>query len=240
MSTRELPIPPEVNGSHKATEVVRGWIVDRHLLCTVLPEAFEDPQGWGVLLADLANHIADGLAEARGADRSEVLRAIGDAFAAEMAGSTGEHTGRFIGVRALSEEEQSARDQVCRFLVESMGEEGRAALNEVPALWLTVGAFGLGAIKAVAGEFRPNEWRGYAIAVEVYTRLGMSQEQAAEMVQWLEERQGVPSTEAMIGVGERAASEWQPSKPTTPRLREILERMLEMVKAQRHQEPSGE
>src|SRR5262245_58577483 len=111
MPTRELPIPPEASDGQKATEVVRAWIVDRHLVCSLLPGAFEDPQGWGVLLADLANHIADGLAEARGMNREVVLRAIALGFGAEMANSSAEHTGRFIGVRALSEAEQSARDR---------------------------------------------------------------------------------------------------------------------------------
>lgn len=49
-----------------------------------------------MLLADVANHIANALEECQGADRQAVLTAIQEAFEVEMKLPTDEHTGQFV------------------------------------------------------------------------------------------------------------------------------------------------
>jgi hypothetical protein len=65
-------------------------------VCGLFPSAFEDPAAWGVLLADIAHHIANALAESEGTDRAAVLAAIRRAFEVETRTPTDEHTGRFM------------------------------------------------------------------------------------------------------------------------------------------------
>jgi hypothetical protein len=93
---RELPVPDEASAASTAHELMRGWLIDNRLVCSLFPSAFEDPAVWGVLLADVANHVANALAECEGADRATVLAAIRRAFEVEMRSPTDEHTGRFV------------------------------------------------------------------------------------------------------------------------------------------------
>lgn len=95
----ELPIPDEASETDAAHELMRGWLIDNRLVCSLFPSAFEDPAVWGVLLADIANHVANALAECEGADRGEVLAAIRRAFEVEMKSPTDEHTGQFVDPR---------------------------------------------------------------------------------------------------------------------------------------------
>lgn len=93
---RELSVPDEANDAGTAHELIRGWLIDNRLVCTLFPSAFEDPAVWGVLLADIANHIANALEECEGADRAAVIAAIRRAFEVEMKSPTDEHTGHFV------------------------------------------------------------------------------------------------------------------------------------------------
>jgi hypothetical protein len=93
---RELPIPDEVSHAGTAHELMRGWLIDNRLVCSLFPSAFDDPAVWGVLLADIANHVANALSECEGADRATVLAAIRRAFEVEMGSPTDEHTGQFV------------------------------------------------------------------------------------------------------------------------------------------------
>lgn len=53
----EQPIPPDVLGREDAVEVLRAFVVDGGLSIS-FTRAFEDPQMWGMMLADIARHAA--------------------------------------------------------------------------------------------------------------------------------------------------------------------------------------
>lgn len=53
----ELAIPFAAHEADEATEVLRAWIVD-HGLHVSLQRGFDDPAVWGVLLTDVARHVA--------------------------------------------------------------------------------------------------------------------------------------------------------------------------------------
>jgi hypothetical protein len=80
----ELPTPPEVATDADATELLRVWVIDQALECTLHAGAFEDPATWGVLLADVVHHVAEAFAEDEGRDPAETIRLIRAAFDAEM------------------------------------------------------------------------------------------------------------------------------------------------------------
>jgi|SRR6266851_2036731 len=96
MSMRELIVPAEALEDEQSTEVLRAWIAHEHLYCVLKPEGFDDVGGWGILLADVARHIANGLAEARGLDKGESLQRIRQLFEAEFEQPTDEPTGHFV------------------------------------------------------------------------------------------------------------------------------------------------
>jgi hypothetical protein len=53
----EQPIPPDVQGREDAVEVLRAFVVDGGLSIS-FTRAFEEPQMWGMMLADIARHAA--------------------------------------------------------------------------------------------------------------------------------------------------------------------------------------
>jgi hypothetical protein len=80
----ELPTPPDAAADAEATEVLRAWVIDQALECTLRTGAFEDAATWGVLLADVVRNIAAACAEHEGRDRAETVRLIRAAFDAEL------------------------------------------------------------------------------------------------------------------------------------------------------------
>lgn len=79
---RELEIPPGVWEADDAAEVFRAWVVDKGLDVS-FRTAFEDPAIWGILLVDMARHIARGFASDGIATEAEALVAIKTMFNSE-------------------------------------------------------------------------------------------------------------------------------------------------------------
>jgi hypothetical protein len=66
-------------GEPKGTELLRAWIVGEELHCTLQPDVC-DAATWGMVLAGLARHIAEGLQEQEGLDPADALAGIRTAF----------------------------------------------------------------------------------------------------------------------------------------------------------------
>ena len=96
MALRELLIKPDAHAADESCEILRGWVIDKRLQISLLPGAFPKPFGRGILLADVAHHIANALADSQGADRSTVLQDIARAFNVEMNTPTTEHSGGYV------------------------------------------------------------------------------------------------------------------------------------------------
>ena len=74
-----LDAPPMSHEDPGAVELVRLWITPDRGTQVSIRTAFDDPNAWGILLVDLANHVADAYAR-EGEDRDQVLARIKDAF----------------------------------------------------------------------------------------------------------------------------------------------------------------
>ena len=61
---RDLSIPGEVVRDSKASEVLRAWVANGGLVCSLRPEIWEEPGYWGILLADVARHVANAVNDA--------------------------------------------------------------------------------------------------------------------------------------------------------------------------------
>lgn len=83
----ELEIPNSVKECDKALELARIWIGDGNQHFTLTHNLWDDPGAWGILLIDLARHVAKAYAE-KGYDRGEVLAKVLEAMNAELSNAT--------------------------------------------------------------------------------------------------------------------------------------------------------
>jgi predicted SnoaL-like aldol condensation-catalyzing enzyme len=84
----ELPIPNVVFKSDQKAEMVRIWIADGDQVVTISPRLWDDPGAWGLMLVDLARHIAKAY-EVKGLDQLSALESIRSAMEAEWSSPTG-------------------------------------------------------------------------------------------------------------------------------------------------------
>jgi hypothetical protein len=82
--TRALDIPPGAAADPECGEVLRAWIVNQGLQVSLTPSAFgPDGAPWGMLLVDIARHVARALNAETGADEQVTLATIRQMFDAE-------------------------------------------------------------------------------------------------------------------------------------------------------------
>lgn len=84
----ELAVPPTLAADPNALELLRAWLANGELECTLNVGIFEDPSSWGELLAHLARNVAEGLREQEGREPEEVLQRIRTVFNDELPPST--------------------------------------------------------------------------------------------------------------------------------------------------------
>ena len=88
----ELKIPDLAKSDPDSVEILRTWLSGGLQHVTVKTGVWDDPAAWGLMLADLARHIANAYA-AGGSDREEALRRIVQGFQIEMDSPTDEPRG---------------------------------------------------------------------------------------------------------------------------------------------------
>jgi len=93
----QLRVPEPARTDAKSFELLRVWIAhqDQHISLRV--GVWKDPEAWGMMLADLARHIAASYEQAEKRDPIQVLRSIKDGFDMEMAAPTDEVKGEIQG-----------------------------------------------------------------------------------------------------------------------------------------------
>jgi hypothetical protein len=94
---RELSIPSDAHNTQDAVELIRSWIIDGKLQCSLFPSIWaERPETWGLLLAYVAHHISDAASAQGHHTKQQILSSIASRFASEIAAATDEHEGHFI------------------------------------------------------------------------------------------------------------------------------------------------
>jgi hypothetical protein len=93
MHRGQLPVPPQAETDLKAVELVRVWAAhgDQHV--SLATDVWNDPAAWGILLVDLAKHVASAYSQSSGADFSQTLTRVKEGFDAEWEVETDEPTG---------------------------------------------------------------------------------------------------------------------------------------------------
>jgi hypothetical protein len=95
----ELQIPPNVVSDSKACELIRAWAAHGGLVCSLNPGAWTQDQAaiaWGILLSDIARHIADALHESYGLEKAAVLTRMRAVFDSELDRPSAETKGKFL------------------------------------------------------------------------------------------------------------------------------------------------
>src|SRR3954453_23272314 len=93
-STKYLDLPPAASRDKASFEVLRVWIAEQGQHVSIRPGPWEDPFAWGIVLADLARHIAHahGLQHPHTDEEAFVERLLGG-FHAEIENPTDEPEG---------------------------------------------------------------------------------------------------------------------------------------------------
>jgi len=89
-----LDIPPAAQRDKASFEVMRVWIADQAQHVSIRSGAWEDPFAWGIVLADLARHVA--LAhemQDNKVDKDAFLERLLEGFHAEIDNPTDEPEG---------------------------------------------------------------------------------------------------------------------------------------------------
>src|SRR5450432_1819416 len=91
--SNQLAIPDAARQDARSFELLRVWIADEDQHVSLRFGVWKEPSLWGVVLADLAGHIANTLEQGEGIHRTKALKQIQAAFLEELAAPTGEPSG---------------------------------------------------------------------------------------------------------------------------------------------------
>jgi len=94
----ELQVPPTATSDPNACELVRAWAAHGGLQCSLDVDVFPEEHaqiGWGILLSDIARHVADALYQIKHIDRNQTLSEIRAVFNSELNSPTAETQGKF-------------------------------------------------------------------------------------------------------------------------------------------------
>ena len=89
----QLRVPDAARNDRRSFELLRVWIADGEQHISLRAGIWDDPQAWGVMLADLAGHIAIIFEQSGTLGREEALAGIREGFEAELAHPSDELSG---------------------------------------------------------------------------------------------------------------------------------------------------
>ena len=92
----QLDIPNAAIEDPNSLEVVRAWVARKGLHVSLRAGLWNDPAHYGVMLADLAGHIANSFAQSAGYDRTQALARIKAGLDAEFRSPTDTPTGQIL------------------------------------------------------------------------------------------------------------------------------------------------
>jgi hypothetical protein len=89
-----LSVPPAAQRDRASFEVLRVWIAEQGQHVSIRSGAWEDPFAWGIVLADLARHVAHAHElQKDGVNRDAFLKRLLEGFQAEIENPTDEPEG---------------------------------------------------------------------------------------------------------------------------------------------------
>jgi hypothetical protein len=93
----ECPIPPEALTDPNGGEILRAWVANEGLHVSLrVPDEWEDPGHWGIMLTDVMRHIADAYRQSQGVDAQVTIARIREMIEAEFSSPTDAPSGGFV------------------------------------------------------------------------------------------------------------------------------------------------
>ena len=80
----ELAPPPAAAGDARSFEIARLWVADNAQQVALRTDVWPDPAAWGIVLADLARHVALAYQRKDGHDLEDALERLLAGFHAEI------------------------------------------------------------------------------------------------------------------------------------------------------------
>jgi hypothetical protein len=99
---KELVIPDAAVTDEHSREMIRVWIAGGDLHRSINVGTYKDQpnvdeaRAWGIILSDVARHVANALFEAEQADPRVVVDQICDSFISEISSPTSKASGNFV------------------------------------------------------------------------------------------------------------------------------------------------
>jgi len=93
---KQLPIPEAARRDPKSFELLRVWVADKKQHVSLKAGVWDDPAAWGIMLADLAGHVANSYEQDAGLDKQKALQRIKAGLDAELASPTDEPSGQIL------------------------------------------------------------------------------------------------------------------------------------------------
>ncbi len=93
----QLLIPDAAKRDPRSFEVLRVWIANKGQHVSLRTAVWKDPFAWGIMLADLARHVANSYEQDAGLDRLQTLEQIKAALNVELSSPTDEPSGQIVG-----------------------------------------------------------------------------------------------------------------------------------------------
>jgi hypothetical protein len=92
----ELTIPPSARNDAKAVELLRVWAAGGRQHVSIATGLWDDAASWGIMLVDLAKHIARAYEQTSGRNYHETLNRIKAGFDVEWHDETDSPTGELL------------------------------------------------------------------------------------------------------------------------------------------------
>lgn len=92
----ELNIPENAKNDSNSFELLRVWVANKKQECVVRIGVWNDPAAWGILLSDIARHIANTFELESITDKAQALARIREAFNIELQNPTDDPKGDVI------------------------------------------------------------------------------------------------------------------------------------------------
>ncbi|WP_206425890.1 DUF5076 domain-containing protein [Ralstonia solanacearum] len=98
----ERPIPPAALRDEDAVEMLRVWIAEKKLHCSMKVGMYleamniSEEMAWGVILADATRHIANALEFGYSENRDVSIEKIKESYLKELAEATSDAAGDFV------------------------------------------------------------------------------------------------------------------------------------------------
>jgi hypothetical protein len=92
-SRSELKIPPAAKADPASSEILRVWLAGGSQHISLKADAWDDPAAWGLLLADLAHHVANAYVAAGQHTQQQAYQRVLAGLSAELQSPTDTPTG---------------------------------------------------------------------------------------------------------------------------------------------------